>query len=93
MRMTGGTQRHENPLLGELHALGLKYGLKMVVVAIPMNADDPNGVRPILIDHKDHTPLEDLSPMFTRAGVFLIKCAGAAEEHLAGQTAQEEGGT
>jgi hypothetical protein len=91
MKMTGGSQRHEVPLANDLHEIGLKYGVEMVVVAIPMRKDDPEGVRPLLIDHKENTPMSDLVPRFTGAGVFLIKCAAAAEEYLAEQTEKDGG--
>ena len=90
MKMTGSHQRHETPLLQDLHELGLKHGIKMVIVAIPLTPDDPEGVRPILIDHKEHTPIEDLSPAFVGAGVFLIKCASAAETYAGDLAAQAE---
>jgi hypothetical protein len=87
--MTGASQRHDEPLLADLHEVGLKHGVKMVVVAIPMTADDPRGVRPVLIDHKEHTPVEDIPPAFTGAGVFLIKCAAAAEDFIAEQREED----
>lgn len=86
MKMVGSeNDREKVPLMKDLHELGLKHGVTMVVVAIPMKADDPTGVRPMLIDHKDNTSVQDMVATFTGAGVFLIKCAAAGEEHLATQ--------
>lgn len=77
--------REKVPLMKDLHELGLKHRVQMVVVAIPMDAGDPKGVRPLLIDHKDDTSLQDVVLKFTGAGCFLIKCAGAAEDYAAEQ--------
>lgn len=82
MKMTGCEgDRDKVPLMKDLHELGLKHGVTMVVVAIPMKAGPDAEVRPLLIDHKDETPVADLISKFTGAGVFLIKCAAAAEEY------------
>lgn len=91
MKMVGAqNDREQVPLMKDLHELGLKHGVAMVVVAIPMNADDPGGVRPLLIDHKDDTTVQDMVSKFTGAGVFLIKCAGAGEEYAAEQAEASE---
>lgn len=86
MKMIGSeNDREKVPLMKDLHELGLNHGVTMVVVAIPIDKDDPQGVRPLLIDHRDDTTIEDMVSKFTGAGVFLIKCAAAGEEHLAEQ--------
>jgi hypothetical protein len=91
MKMVGAqNDREQVPLMKDLHELGLKHGVAMVVVAIPMNADDPGGVRPLLIDHKDDTTVQDVIAKFTGAGVYLIKAANAAEEYAAELAESEE---
>lgn len=86
MKMLGSqNDREKNPLMRDLHEVGLRHGVTMVVVAIPMKDDDAQGVRPLLIDHRDDTTVQDMVAKFTGAGVFLIKCAAAGEEYLAEQ--------
>lgn len=90
MKMIGAeNDREKVPLMKDLHDVGIKHGVTMVVVAIPLKPDDPAGVRPLLIDHKDDTTVADMVAKFTGAGVFLIKCAAAGEEHLAEQDEQQ----
>lgn len=82
MKMTGSeNDREKVPLMKDLHDVGLRHGVTMVVVAIPMKAEDPAAVRPLLIDHRDDTTVADMVKKFTGAGVFLIKCAAAGEEY------------
>lgn len=82
--------REKNPLMKALHEVGLAHGVTMVVVAIPMEKGDPEGVRPLLIDHKDDTTIQDVISKFTGAGVYLIKAASAAEEYAAEQDEEPE---
>lgn len=90
MKMTGVEgDREKVPLMKALHDVGLKHGVTMVVVAIPMRKDDPEGVRSLLIDHKDNTTVEELAVKFTGAGVFLIKAAAAADEYAYEQAEKE----
>lgn len=90
MKMTGTeTDREKVPLMKDLHEIGLKHRVQFVVVAIPMLADDPEGIRPLLIDHKDDTTIKEVHDRFVGAGVFLLKCAGAAEELMAEQAEEK----
>jgi hypothetical protein len=91
MKMTDcNNDREKCPLMKDLHETGLKHGVTMVVVAIPMKADDPRGVHPLLIDHNDDTTVQDVISKFTGAGVYLIKAANAAEEYAAELAETEE---
>lgn len=82
MKMTSlNNDREKNALMRALHEVGLAHDVTMVVVAIPMKREDAEGVRPLLIDHKDDTTLQEFIAKTTGAGVFLIKCAAAAEEY------------
>jgi hypothetical protein len=91
MKMTDcNNDREKNPLMKALHEVGLAHGVTMVVVAIPMEKDDPRGVHSLLIDHKDDTTVQDVVSKFTGAGVFLIKAANAAEEYAAEQEEEAE---
>lgn len=91
MKMTDcNNDRDKNPFMKALHQLGLEHKVTMVVVAIPMEKDDPRGVHPLLIDHRDDTTVQDVITKFTRAGVFLIKAANAAEEYAAEQKETSE---
>lgn len=71
--------REKVPLMKELHELGLKHRVQMVVVAIPMQGNT-EGVQALLIDHNNATPLEDVAKRFIGAGVYLIQSASAVEE-------------
>lgn len=87
MKMTGlETDRERSPLMKDLHEVGLKHRVQMVVVALPM---DTGEIHSLLIDHKDDTTVDEMIRKFTGAGVFLIKTAGAAEE-FAYELAQAE---
>lgn len=91
MKMTDcNNDREKCPLMKALHEVGLKHKVTMVVVAIPMERDDPRGVHPLLIDHKDDTTVHDVITKFTGAGVYLIKAANAAEEYAAEQAGPGE---
>jgi hypothetical protein len=82
MKMVGcENDREKSPLMKELHEVGLRHGVEMVVVAIPSDKSDPRGVHPLLIDHRDDTCVSDVINRFTGAGVYLIKCAAAAEAY------------
>lgn len=89
MKATGmQTDREKAPLMKALHEVGLAHRVTMVIVAIPMDKDDPEGIRPMLIDHKDDTTTHEFCTKAVGAGVFLIKAAGAVEEMV---MANEEG--
>ena len=91
MKMTDcNNDREKCPLMKDLHGVGLKHNVTMVVVAIPTERDDPRGVHPLLIDHKDDTTVQDVIAKFTGAGVYLIKAANAAEEYAVEQAAADE---
>lgn len=91
MKMTSlNNDRKKNALMRALHEVGLAHDVTMVVVAIPMKREDAEGVRPLLIDHKDDTTLQEFIAKTTGAGVFLIKCAAAAEEYAAVLAENEE---
>ena len=81
--------REKAPLMKALHEVGLTHRVTMMVVAVPMDAEDEQGVRPMLIDHKDETTPTEFRDKALSAGVFLIQCAGAVDEML---MANEEGG-
>lgn len=91
MKVTGlNNDREKNALMKALHEVGLAHDVTMVVVAIPIKKEDAEGIRPLLIDHKDDTTLQDFIAKATGAGVFLIKCAAAAEEYAAMSAENEE---
>jgi hypothetical protein len=81
--------REKVPLMKALHEVGLAHRVVMVVVAIPMDAGDPQGIRPLLIDHKDDTTTHEFCSKAAGAAVFLIKAAGAVEEMVMAK--EEEG--
>jgi hypothetical protein len=70
--------RDKSPLMKDLHELGLKHGVRMVVVAMAMRPGAYAG--PLLIDHNDHTTFKDARDGFLGAGVYLIQIAGAVED-------------
>lgn len=57
--MTGMTRnRDEAPLMRELHEVGLRHGVTLVVVAQPIDGNVRQQYG-LLIDHKEETPTED----------------------------------
>lgn len=90
MKMTDcENDREKVPLMKELHEVGLKHGVQMVVVAIPMSKE-AGGVRTFLIDHKEDTTPRDVATKFVGAGVFLIQVAGAAEDYACEQAETQD---
>ena len=80
--MTGmENDREKVPLMKDLHEVGLRHGVEMVVVTIPTDKNSGDRVHTLLIDNKDDTTVEQMVLRFTGAGVYLIKVAAAAEEY------------
>jgi hypothetical protein len=83
--MTGlERDREKSELMKELHELGLRHGMTLVVVARPIDGG-PNEQVGLLIDHKDETPVEDVYVRWLQAGVWLIQATNAVEDYIAEQ--------
>lgn len=66
------TDREKSPLMKELHELGLKHGVVMVVLAVPIVVDLDHVADTFLIDHRDDTHPVEAADAFVRAGIQLI---------------------
>jgi hypothetical protein len=67
------TDREKSPLMKALHELGLAHGVRLTVVATPIDGGQPHT---LLIDHKDDTTKTEAVQGFVNAGVLLILAAG-----------------
>ena len=90
MKTTGfDTDREHNPLMNDLHELGLKHGVEFVAVVRPVNGK-PYDQHGLLIDHKGDTTPEDVYLRWMQAGVGLIQATSAIEDYIAEQRAEKE---
>lgn len=84
--MTGMTRdRDQAPLMRDLHEVGLKHGVTLVVVALPIDGHIRQQFG-LLIDHKEQTPIEDVYVRWLEAGIYLIQATNAVEEYMLKET-------
>lgn len=69
------TDREKNPLMKDLHELGLKHGVKFVVVAY-----GKKDVKTLCIDHEEDTHPLVASQLYVHAGTTLIKASSGLDE-------------
>lgn len=68
------TDREKNPLMKELHELGLKYGVKMVVATLNY---ENQFTGTLCIDHEEESKGMEVAMMFGAAGYYLLEAAKA----------------
>lgn len=71
------TDRDSNPLMKDLHELGLKHGVKMVVVTLEEIEGKDRLTGALCIDHKDDTRGMDVAMMYGAAAYYLMDAAQA----------------
>lgn len=81
------TDRERDPLMKDLHELGLKHGAMFVLVAIPL--DGKGNVHTFHIDHQDDTKPEESAEVFELVGMHFIKASEAIWDHLREQRRRE----
>lgn len=87
--MAGMTRnRDEAPLMRELHEVGLRHGVTLVVVAQPIDGNVRQQYG-LLIDHKEETTAEDVYVRWLQAGIYLIQATNAVENYVLDEAAKE----
>lgn len=71
------TDRDNNPLMKDLHELGLKHGIKMVVVKVEEIEGKDKLTGALLIDHKEDTKGMDVALMYGAAAYYLMDATEA----------------
>jgi hypothetical protein len=67
------TNRAENPLMNDLHEIGLRHGVQMVVLSI--SETDRADVHAFYIDHCDDTTKREAAEAYMAASLFLRDAA------------------